>query len=98
MYWLGQIMEKTVEAYLRQKVRDLGGMSIKLKNPIGIPDRLILMPGGKTMFVELKDKGKKPRGIQLVRHRELRTLGFDVFVIDSKDEVREVFDEKFNAT
>ena len=79
-------MEKTVEAYLRQQVRKSGGQALKLVCPgwTGVPDRLILMPGGRAYFAETKDKGKSPKPRQRYIHDRLRELGFQVFVPDSK--------------
>jgi hypothetical protein len=52
--------EESIEGYLRARVKDVGGLCIKL-NPaglVGIPDRLVVLPGGRVAFVEVK----KPRG------------------------------------
>lgn len=78
-------MEKTVETYLRRRVKEAGGLALKLVCPgwIGVPDRLILMPGGRAHFAETKDLGKKPRPRQKYVHGVLRRLGFMVFVPDS---------------
>lgn len=85
-------MEKTVETYLRDQVRRRGGLALKLVCPgwTGVPDRLILMPGGRTYFAETKDLGKKPRPRQNYVHEVLRRLGFLVFVPDSKTSVDEM--------
>lgn len=85
-------MEKTVEAYLRKKVKAAGGLALKLVCPgwTGVPDRLILMPGGRAYFAETKDLGKKPRPRQNYVHEVLRRLGFLVFVPDSKTSVDEM--------
>ena len=79
-------MEKAVESYLRRRVKDAGGIALKLVCPgwTGVPDRLILMPGAKAYFAETKDLGKKPRPRQAYVHGVLRRLGFQVFVPDSK--------------
>lgn len=79
-------MEKAVEQYLRTQVKKAGGLALKLVCPgfTGVPDRLILMPGGRVYFAETKDKGKAPRPRQRRVHRMLRDLGFTVFVPDSK--------------
>lgn len=49
----------------------------------GVPDRLILCPGGRVMFVEFKRPGGKPTPLQEAWHRKLRALGFKVEVIDN---------------
>lgn len=80
--------EKTLEKYLCQKVKSLGGMCIKLTGEVGIPDRLVILPTGKKVFVELKREGEKPRAIQDFMLKKLMNLGCDVLVIDSKEDVR----------
>ena len=44
-------------------------------------------------FVELKAPGKKPRALQLARHRLLRRLGFKVYVIDEINQIDSVLEE-----
>lgn len=80
--------EKGVEAYLCRRVKALGGMAVKLTFVAGIPDRLVLLPGGVLLFVELK----RPRGgrlspVQRVVHERLRALGFEVRVPRNTDAV-----------
>ena len=88
--------EKTLERSLVEKIRQLGGICLKLQGNMyaGIPDRLILRPGGKAIFVELKSEGIKPRKLQLIRHEELRTLGFKVFVIDTYEKLTQFLNEQ----
>lgn len=88
-------MEKTVEDYLRRRVKAAGGLALKLVCPgwTGVPDRLILMPGGRAYFAETKDLGKKPRPRQRYVHEVLRRLGFQVFVPDNKTAVDDMMRE-----
>ena len=87
--------EKTLEGKLVRAVRALGGIAPKLVSPgfDGMPDRLILLPGGRAAFAELKASGKKPRPLQLRRKRQLEALGFRVYVIDHPDRIGGVLDE-----
>lgn len=87
--------EKEVERHLVEAVRRRGGIAPKLVSPgyDGMPDRLVLMDGGRMAFVELKAPGKKPRELQLKRMDELKRLGYLVKVVDSVDKIREVLDE-----
>jgi len=89
-----KVGEKTLEAKLRKAVEARGGMALKLLSQFhrGLPDRLILMPGGHTYFAEIKTTGKKPTELQLRCHDQLRALGFDVFIVDSKDTLLEALD------
>ncbi len=79
------MIEKSIEAYLRDRVRDLGGRAYKFVSPgnAGVPDRLILLPGARILFVELKAQGRKSSPIQTVQQSRIASLGFDVRVIDS---------------
>ena len=79
-------LEKVVEKYLNDAVKHLGGLSLKFAPFIlnGIPDRLILLKFGKSAYFELKRRGKTPTPIQLERHKQLRELGYLVYVADSK--------------
>jgi len=83
--------EASIERRLSRKVKAAGGKALKFTSPgwSGAPDRLVLLPGGKIIFVELKAPGRKPRPLQLKRHEELRQLGFHVEVIDSPEGVDE---------
>ena len=87
--------EKSIESKLTAEVRRLGGLAPKFVSPglDGVPDRLILLPGGKVAFAELKAPGKTLRPLQAVRKRQLEALGFRVFVIDSIDQIGGVLDE-----
>lgn len=86
--------EKAVEEYLRDQVKFIGGKAYKFESPgnAGVPDRLVCLPGGKVVFVELKAPGKKPTPLQKKKHSELTKLGHVVFVADSKYEVDMIID------
>ena len=86
--------EKEIEQALVKAVRDSGGRCLKFTCPgfAGVPDRLMLLPGGKIAFIELKAPGKKPRALQIKRMKQLSALGFQCFVIDSMDGIGGVID------
>lgn len=77
--------ETTIEQALVKAVKDKGGLCFKLTGYKGIPDRLILLPGGKARFIEVKAPGEEPRKDQLAAHKSLRKLGFEVWVLDDID-------------
>ncbi|WP_042435918.1 VRR-NUC domain-containing protein [Faecalispora jeddahensis] len=82
--------ESAIEAYLRDRVKELGGKAYKFVSPgnTGVPDRMVCLPGGRVVFVELKAPGEKPTKLQRNRHRELRGFGQIVFgCVDSKADV-----------
>ncbi|MCI9535532.1 MAG: VRR-NUC domain-containing protein [Lachnospiraceae bacterium] len=77
--------EKEIEEKFREAVKRAGGKAYKFVSPgnDGVPDRLVVMPGGHIGFVEVKAPGKKPTPLQHVRMRELLSLGCGVWVLDS---------------
>lgn len=87
--------EKEIENKLKNTVKATGGLCLKFVSPSfdGVPDRIILMPGGIMAFVELKAPGKKLRPLQEYRKRQLEKLGFLVFCIDNTECIGGVIDE-----
>jgi hypothetical protein len=79
------MLEKQVERYFVQRVKALGGLALKFTSPArrNVPDRLVLWPGGRAEFVELKAPGQKATAGQQREHVRLWTLGFSVQVLDS---------------
>ena len=90
-----EVSEKAIEQYLVKQVRKAGGICLKYFNPgeTGYPDRICLLPAGKIIFVELKSKGEKPRKNQLVRMNELKSIGFEVHICDSREFVDTIIEE-----
>jgi len=85
--------ESTVEARLRKGIERAGGRCLKFVSPghTGVPDRIILMPGGRVYFAELKAPGEKERARQEYVQRQLRKLGFKVFSsVDSTEKIDEI--------
>jgi hypothetical protein len=82
------MLERDVERALVRRVEALGGTCEKFTSPgrRSVPDRLITMPDGTIIFVELKAPGKKPTDLQKRDHARRRAMGCDVRVIDNKDD------------
>lgn len=83
--------ERDIEAYLRRLVEARGGRCVKFSPDYarGWPDRLILLPGGRVCWVELKrQQGGRLSPSQLVAHRELEALGQMVTVVWSKEQAQ----------
>lgn len=68
--------EKTVEQKLVKAVRAAGGICPKWIAPgfDGLPDRIVLLPGGRMGFVEVKAPGKKARPLQSLLIRQFRLI------------------------
>jgi hypothetical protein len=78
--------EREVETYLRDQVKKAGGKAYKFESPgnDGVPDRIVIFPGNRIYFVELKRPGGKPRPLQIKKINELTGFGCKVLVIDDK--------------
>jgi hypothetical protein len=83
--------EKLLERKLKKTVeRELGGQVLKLLSTykVGLPDRLCILPGGRVFFAEVKTTKQKPTKIQLLVHRQLQALGFNVEIIDTSEQIQ----------
>lgn len=92
--------EKDTEAFLRDEVKARGGRSYKWVSPgcAGVPDRIVIKPGGGVFFVETKSEGKTSTSQQRKRQAELRALGCNVYAdVDTKEKVREVIELEFHT-
>ena len=87
--------EREVEKSLVRSVKRMGGICPKWVSPglDGVPDRIVLFPGGRIGFVELKAPGKKMRPLQKKRKEKLESLGYLVFCIDKAEQIEEVLRE-----
>ena len=87
--------ERIIETKLTRATKAMGGLALKFISPgyDGVPDRIVLFPGGRIAFVEVKAPGEKPRPLQLSRHRLLRRLGFRVYVLDAAEQIGGILDE-----
>lgn len=85
---IGTVREAEVEAHLRRLVESKGGRCVKFLSEYsrGWPDRLVLLPGGVSCWVELKTTGGRLAPAQLVAHQDLRGLGQRVEVVWTKDQ------------
>lgn len=86
------ILERDVEKKFREGMESLGCMVFKFVSPgkAGVPDRLVVMPGGRCLFVELKRPGGKLRPLQTFWKTRLEAQGADYFVVDSFEGVEQV--------
>jgi hypothetical protein len=94
-----EVSEKAIERYLVDEVKKLGGVCLKYSNQnmAGYPDRLILLPGAITIWVELKSKGKHTTALQDIRLRTLNKLGYDTYICDNKEAIDKIIKTYSNA-
>ena len=78
------------ETRLTRAVRRAGALTYKLApTTAGVPDRLVVWPGGTVDFIEVKASDGEISPIQRERIRDLREHGANVFVLFGHPEVEE---------
>lgn len=87
--------ERTVEQHLVHGLEKIGVSCIKFIPDLmrGMPDRMVLLPGGRIIWVELKTDTGHLETIQQVRHRELEKAGQIVKVVWSVEEADNLIEE-----
>ena len=83
-------LERDIERKLRAMVERHDGLCLKWVCPgwSGVPDRIVLLPGGRALFVELKrSQGGKVSKLQMWWAKRLHQLGFDHWIIWDGDDL-----------
>ncbi len=75
-------LESSTERSFSEVVENSGYKDVKIRLK-GWPDRLILLNNGYSFYIEFKREGKRPSKLQLYTHKQLRALGFHVYVCDN---------------
>lgn len=82
------VRESTVESYLHSRVKALGGTTFKIApTTVGLPDRMVVLPGGRIYLVELKTEVGRLSPVQKLLHEKLSDLGVQVFTLYGKLDV-----------
>ena len=92
---VSKVLEKEIETKLIDGIRKLGGRSYKFVSPgnNGVPDRIVILPGGRVIFVELKTMIGRLSKLQKMQTTMLSRLGCDVRVLYGEDGVRAFLEE-----
>ena len=82
--------ESAIEAKLRDGIRALGGRAYKFVSPgnAGVPDRMVVLPGGRIIFVELKTEAGRLSKMQTFQIAQLRAMGCDARVLYGAEAVQ----------
>ena len=91
--------ESAIEAKLVRMVRDKGGLCYKFVSPgnPGVPDRIVITPDGRSVYVELKTEVGRLANIQRWQLDEMRKRGVDVRVLLGLEEVKGFVEEEFTS-
>lgn len=87
--------ESQIEAKLVRMVRDRGGLCYKFVSPgnPGVPDRIVITPDGRSVYVELKTEVGRLAAIQEWQQREMKKRYLDVRVLKGLPEVKAFVEE-----
>jgi len=82
------LLEKQIEARLRKRVNEMGGLFYKFVSPgnDGVPDRIAVLPGGRVWFIELKTDGGRASSLQEWQIGQLRKRGANAIIIKGNEE------------
>lgn len=77
------MLESEIEKILVDEVKNLGGRAYKWVSPgnAGVPDRIVILPDTRPIFVELKTETGRPTALQEAQIRRLKNLGQWVEVV-----------------
>lgn len=91
--------ESSIEKTLCELLRKHGALCLKFVSPgnPGVPDRIVMLPDGRVVFVELKAERGTLDSRQEWQIERLRNLGADVRVLWGADQVREFVEEVLPA-
>ncbi len=89
------IKERDVERYFKAQLEKRGALVFKFVSPgqIGVPDRVVLLPGGRVVFAEMKAPRAKPRPLQRAVFSRMARAGHPVYIIDSREAVKKFVEE-----
>lgn len=83
-------LEKDIETKLRKMVERHGGKCLKWVCPgwVGVPDRIVLLPGARVLFVETKrPKGGNIAKMQALWKKWLEALDFHHYFVFTDEAV-----------
>lgn len=87
--------EKDIERWLGERLKELGCLYYKFVSPStpGVPDRIVILPGGNTIYVEMKTEAGRLSSVQKRQIARMRGRGADVRVVRGADEAKELLRE-----
>ena len=83
------MLERDIERHLVRRVAERGGGAYKWVSPgrVGVADRIVMLPGGRVWFIELKTVKGRLSPLQKVFATEMARMGMNYAVLKSKEEV-----------
>jgi len=91
------LLESHIERRMGEMVTRRGGLYYKFVSPgqPGVPDRIIVVPGGQCVFVELKTEVGRLSNIQKWQIERMKKMGLDVRKVSGWEQARALVEELF---
>ena len=91
------MLESRIERRMGEMVTRRGGLYYKFVSPgqPGVPDRIIVVPGGQCVFVELKTEVGRLSNIQKWQIERMKKMGLDVRKVSGWEQARALVEELF---
>lgn len=91
-----QMTEKAIESRLVNEVKKRGGVSYKFVSPgnVGVPDRIVILPGGEVWFVELKTETGRLSAMQEYQIKRMINVGARVAVLHGAEDVKRFMENR----
>lgn len=86
------IRESALERKMMRWAIDRGAIVVKVQGTRGWPDRAVVLPNGRTLFVEFKRPGQKPDPLQEHILKQLRMRGCPATWADSEESFKLAFE------
>lgn len=89
------MLERQIEERLGKRLKAMGCLYLKFQSPgnPGVPDRIVITPDGRTIYVELKTEIGRLSNIQKWQIERMRANGADVRRIKGWEEAQRFAEE-----
>lgn len=100
-YFISDVQKKpkevTLESKLVHEVERRGGLCWKFTSPgtAGVPDRIVITPTGRTIFIEMKTPGGKLQPLQKKRATQIMERHADWRLLKSNQDILVFIQEMF---
>lgn len=85
----GDVLERDLERHFSNTCKKLGLITLKLnvRYTRGWPDRVVVLPDKRVLWVELKTLTGKVSALQARVHLDLNSMRHDVLILRTKQEI-----------
>lgn len=84
--------ERDAEAFLKREVEKVGCLFLKWVSPgnAGVPDRILITPAGRIIFVEMKTRTGHLDGLQRIWQKRLQEHHCSAVTVYGKEDAKQL--------